>query len=114
MSHRNRYTAISRTTSFDYVNVIDEKQDDLPETDLTKLQRRIAEKRRMEDEIYKKRGLGLTILNGIIKNINTSDQYAIKHTLKTRQDLLKYLKIEDGLWKVQYRPYQTKERMCNR
>ena len=34
------------------------------------------------------------ILMAIINNQNCSDEYAIRHTLKTRQDLLEYLKVD--------------------
>ena len=97
LSTEAKYTAISRTTAFDYVNVmIDETNEDLhdlPDTSTTLLQRRIAEKNRMNNKLYKRRKEAHSILMRIVHNLNTSDIYSIRHTLKTRTELLEYLNI---------------------
>lgn len=51
----------------------------------------------MEDGLYRKRKEAHSILMRIINNANTSDEYARKHTLKTRLELLEYLDIVNGI-----------------
>lgn len=101
LSNEAKYTAISRTTSYEYVNVsVDEANEDLhdlPDTNTTLLQRRIAEKNRMNNKLYKRRKESHSILMRIVHNPNTSDIYSIRHTLKTRTELLEYLKITGGI-----------------
>jgi hypothetical protein len=80
------------------VNVIidsdDENEEELDDTNVTLLQRRTAEKRRMNNKLYRRRKESHAILMRIVNNPNTSDGYSIRHTLKTRQQLLEYLKME--------------------
>ena len=95
------YTAISRTSAYEYVNVMNDSTNedlqDLPDTNTTLLQRRIAEKNRMNNKLYERRKEAHSILMRIVHNPNTSDIYSIRHTLKTRAELLEYLKITGGI-----------------
>ena len=75
----------------------DEDLQDLPDTNTTILQRRIAEKNRMNNKLYKRRKEAHSILMRIVNNPNTSDIYSLRHTLKTSIELLEYLKITDGI-----------------
>ena len=63
----------------------------------TLLQRRMAEKNRMNNILYKKRKVVHSILMRIVNNPSTSDIYSIRHKLKTRTELLEYLNITDGI-----------------
>jgi hypothetical protein len=78
LSKEAKYTAISRTTSFKFVNVIavedQQDEDDLEVTDVSLLQRRIAERRRMKNKFYRKRKESHSILMRIVKNPNASDE----------------------------------------
>jgi hypothetical protein len=83
LSTEAKYTAISRTTAYDYVNVsvdkIDEDLHDLPDTNTSLLQRSIAEKNRMNNKLYKRRKESHSILMRIVHNPNTSDIYSLRH-----------------------------------
>ena len=78
LSTEAKYTAISRTTVYQYVNLmidsIDEDLHDLPDTYTTLLQRRIAEKNRMNNKLYKRRKEAHSILMRIVHNPNTSKE----------------------------------------
>ena len=51
----------------------------------------------MNNKLYKRRKEAHSILIRIVNTPNTSDIYSIRHTLKTRIELLEYLKISGGI-----------------
>ena len=94
-----KYTAISRATSKLLINIIDCDSNETAtrDTDNTRLTRRIAETNRLKNELYRRRREALSVLSRIIHNVNTSDEFSIKHTQLTRTNLLKHLDIENGI-----------------
>ena len=80
------------------INVIDDDdcvKVDIPDTDQAKLTRNVYNRKRLEDPIERKRQDAHTILMKIIKG-GVSDEYSLKHTLKTRNQLLFYLGLDEN------------------
>lgn len=63
----------------------------------------------MNNKLYKRRKESHSIL---IHNPNTTDIYSIRHTLKTRTELLEYLKITDGIPKNYNIDYIKERKTC--
>ena len=89
-----RYTAIGRASGKSLISVVDDF--DLPDTDKQQLSRRKKRMERIKDPLYKKRMKGMSIINRIVRDSSTSDETCLKHTFKTRQQLLEHLKIPSG------------------
>jgi len=100
MDSRYKYTAISRTSSKSLINVIatseedEEEVIDIGDTSHSKLVRNRYNRARLEDPLEQRRQESHSILMKIINNQNCSDEYALEHTLKTRKELLEYLRID--------------------
>jgi hypothetical protein len=95
-----KYTAISRATRKSLINVVNEDDNydndkNLPDTDYKKVKNQLKRARREEDPLFKRRKVALNIINKIVREGNVTDEYCLKHTLKTRVDLLEYLGIEN-------------------
>lgn len=100
MDARSKYTAISRTTSKGFIILIDvnEKEIDVDfKSKVTQRYKNLYNRKRLEDPIVKKREEIHSILMQIICCPKCSDKFSIKHTLKSRKELLKYLGIENGI-----------------
>jgi hypothetical protein len=100
MSPKMKYTAISRETRKKLINVMADKEQErasLPDTDYKKLKQRQKQDKQDKHPLHKKRKEALVIINRIIKGVNISDDYCLKHTLKTRDELLDYLGIHNGV-----------------
>jgi ATP-dependent exoDNAse (exonuclease V) alpha subunit len=100
MSTKMKYTAISRATRKNLINVMPDKEPEranLPDTDHRKLKERQKRAQRDNERLHKKRKEALVIINRIIRDDNVSDEYCLKHTFQTRIGLLEYLGIENGI-----------------
>jgi ATP-dependent exoDNAse (exonuclease V) alpha subunit len=100
MDKRLRYTAISRATSKELINVIKSSGVEYSitaDTNQTLLKRRQAEHKRCEKEIYRKRKQSLTIINSIVRYNNSSEEYCLKHTSISKVELFKHLGITEGI-----------------
>ena len=100
MSTKMKYTAISRATRKSLINIVNEDDNydndrNLPDTDYKKVKNQLKRARREEDPLFKRRKVALNIINKIVREGNVTDEYCLKHTLKTRVDLLEYLGIEN-------------------
>jgi hypothetical protein len=62
--------------------------------------------------MYNKRFKAMNIINRIIRN-GCSDEYSIQHTRLTRQELLDYLKIPNGIVPRGYEIDHTKPRFLH-
>jgi hypothetical protein len=98
MDKRLRYTAISRATSKDLINVItgsDIQYSATEDTNMRLLNRRQAEQRRSKELIYRKRKEALTIINSIVRHNNKSDEYCVSQTGISRYALFEHLGITE-------------------
>ena len=107
MDRKMRYTAISRATSKQNINVFDEdetteEEELLQDTDFKKVNQRKKRMNRMKDGLYIKRMQSLSVINRIVRG-SVSDEYCLKHTFKTKKELFEHLKIPNG---VIYRGYE--------
>jgi hypothetical protein len=92
-----RYTAIGRASDKSLISVMDDfNENDLPDTDNQQLSRRKKQMERMKDPLYRKRMKGMSIINRIVRDYSTTDETCLKHTFKTRNELLEHLKIPSG------------------
>ncbi len=92
-----RYTAIGRASDKSLISVVDDfDENDLPDTDNQQLSRRKKRIERMKDPLYKKRMKGMSIINRIVRDSSISDETCLKHTFKTRNELLEHLQIPSG------------------
>jgi hypothetical protein len=95
--------AISRTSKKEFINVLDEEiipgtdsdDEDIFETNFTKMNRNKYMTDRLEDPSEKKRHDSLGVLSKIVQGCN--DEYCLGHTGLKRNQFLEYLKIEDGI-----------------
>jgi hypothetical protein len=100
MSTKMKYTAISRAIRKNLINVMADKEQErvnLPDTDHQKLKQKQKQDKRDKHPLHKKRKEALVIINRIIRDDNVSDEYCLKHTFKTRVELLDYLDIQNGV-----------------
>jgi hypothetical protein len=74
-----------------------EQREKLPDTDHKKLKQKEKQDKRDKDPLHKKRKEALVIINQIIRGVNISDDYCLKHTFKMRVELLDYLDIHNGV-----------------
>jgi hypothetical protein len=99
MDTRMRYTAISRAISTNLINISDETEqvvDEIQDTDFQQVKLQQKRNKRMNDLMYNKRIKSMNIINRIIRN-GCSDEYSVKHTQLTRQELLNQLKIPNEI-----------------
>jgi hypothetical protein len=100
MRHQwKKYTAISRATRKNLINVDTgkEQREKLPDTDHKKLKQKQKRTLRDNEPLHRKRREALVIINRIIRDDNISDDYCLKYTFRTRIELLEYLDIPNGV-----------------
>ncbi|KAI9326614.1 hypothetical protein BDR26DRAFT_941086 [Obelidium mucronatum] len=98
MAKDMRYTAISRTTKKEYINVVDDhvKHKVIKETDFDRMKQKKKRERDMKDELKRMRIEAVRIINYIIRK-GCSDDFSLKHTFAKRRELLERLGIPDGV-----------------
>ncbi|KAJ3025798.1 UNVERIFIED_CONTAM: hypothetical protein HDU68_006674 [Siphonaria sp. JEL0065] len=97
MASNMRYTAISRTTKKEFINVVDDgiKHPEEVDIDYDKLKRKLKVERQLKDELLRKRVDTVRVINYIVRK-GCSDEYCLNHTFLKRQELLDHLGIPDG------------------
>ena len=100
MRKRMRYTAISRATNKNLINIVENKESlghniAVEDTNHPKLAKKLKRKRRLQDELFAKRYKAVTVLNKIIREDSVSDEYSRKHTYLSRNELLIHLGISE-------------------
>ena len=99
MDERMRYTALSRTTKKEFINIAEEKEElDITmegDVNLDNLKKNQQRRRQLADPLRRKRFNAMTVLYRIIKGCS-SDAYSFEQTGLSRADLLNHLKIPNG------------------
>ena len=99
MNERMRYTALSRTTKKELINIAEEKEElDITmegDVNLDNLKKNQQRRRQLADPLRRKRFNAMTVLYRIIKGCS-SDAYSFEQTGLSRADLLNHLKIPNG------------------
>jgi hypothetical protein len=112
MNEQMRYTALSRTTKKEFINIVAEEELDISmegEVNLDNLKKNQQRKRQLADPLRRKRFNAMTVLYRIIKGCS-SDAYSFEQTGLSRADLLNHLKIPNGEIPVGYQIDHIRER----
>ncbi|KAI8845987.1 hypothetical protein BJ741DRAFT_573015 [Chytriomyces cf. hyalinus JEL632] len=106
-----RYTAISRTTEKEYINVLDDgiKHKVTKDTDFDRMKQKKKREQDLKDELKRKRIEAVRVINYIVRK-GCSDDFSLKHTIVKRQELLERLGIPDGVVPRGYEIHHIKPR----